>query len=161
MGTSQDFNGDQFYLVDETSDQSRITIQPGGGRISFLNGDMFAEGNAGQSPNKSGFVKAMALVKDDNAVVKCYNSQASGSAVNTPPCGINVSFENEGRYLIDFGFPVVHRFFSLTPRCLTDGPSCPTDVTAVIAGTLNDNQLRAYLRSVAGGAKSGFFIIVY
>jgi hypothetical protein len=35
LGTSQNFNGDQFYLVDETGGQSRMTIQPNGGAILF------------------------------------------------------------------------------------------------------------------------------
>ena len=39
MGTSQEFNGNQFYLVDETSNHLiRMTIQPGGGAVSFTTG---------------------------------------------------------------------------------------------------------------------------
>lgn len=40
IGTSQAFSGDQFYLFDETSNQSRMTIQPNGGAISFPVGDV-------------------------------------------------------------------------------------------------------------------------
>lgn len=39
LGTSQNFNGNQFYLNDETSGQSRFTIQPSGGAISFPAGN--------------------------------------------------------------------------------------------------------------------------
>ncbi len=35
MGSSQNYNGNQFYLFDETFKQSRMTIQPNGGEISF------------------------------------------------------------------------------------------------------------------------------
>lgn len=40
MGTSRDFNGNQFYLSDETGGQSRMTIQPFGGAISFPLGNV-------------------------------------------------------------------------------------------------------------------------
>jgi hypothetical protein len=40
MGTSQNFIGNQFYLVDETGGQSRMTIQPFGGAISFPFGNV-------------------------------------------------------------------------------------------------------------------------
>jgi hypothetical protein len=40
IGTSQNFNGDQFYLVDETGGQSRLTIQPSGGAIAFPLGNV-------------------------------------------------------------------------------------------------------------------------
>ena len=37
MGTSQNYNGNQFYLVDDTFRLPRMTIQPNGGQISFPN----------------------------------------------------------------------------------------------------------------------------
>ena len=40
IGTSQNFNGDQFYLVDENVGQSRMTIQPNGGAIAFPSGNV-------------------------------------------------------------------------------------------------------------------------
>jgi hypothetical protein len=39
-GTSQNYNGDQFYLFDETRNQSRMTIQPNGGAITFPLGNV-------------------------------------------------------------------------------------------------------------------------
>ncbi len=35
FGTSRNFNGNQFYLVDDTSGQTRMAIQPNGGAITF------------------------------------------------------------------------------------------------------------------------------
>jgi hypothetical protein len=35
MGTSNNFNGNQFYLWDETANQARLTIQPNGGEVAF------------------------------------------------------------------------------------------------------------------------------
>jgi hypothetical protein len=40
MGTSQNFSGNQFYLADETSVQTRMTIQPFGGAIAFPLGNV-------------------------------------------------------------------------------------------------------------------------
>jgi hypothetical protein len=40
IGTSRDFNGNQFYLVDDTQGQSRMTIQPNGGTIAFPLGNV-------------------------------------------------------------------------------------------------------------------------
>ena len=44
IGTSQAFNGDQFYLVDETAlggvGQSRMSIQPNGGAVAFPFGNV-------------------------------------------------------------------------------------------------------------------------
>ncbi len=49
MGTSQAFNGDQFYLVDDTGGQIRMSIQPNGGYILFPLGDVGIGTNAPQS----------------------------------------------------------------------------------------------------------------
>jgi trimeric autotransporter adhesin len=40
MGTSNNFNGNQLYLNDETNSQARMTIQPNGGAISFPTGNL-------------------------------------------------------------------------------------------------------------------------
>ncbi len=122
---------------------------------------VYADGNAGQGLDKGGFVKAMALVKDDGKVVLCYNSQATGTDINTPPCKIKVTFQPEGYYLVDFGFDVFNRFISLTPRTLTDNQRAPIDVTATLSGPQsNHNQVRAFFRS-SDGARTGFYIFLY
>lgn len=119
-----------------------------------VNGSIF------QNRTGHGVVKAMALIKDDNTVVRCFNSQATGAAITTPPCNITVTFETDGNYLIDFGFQVSDRYILLTPRTLTDGATAPVNVTATVAGVTNVNQTRAYFRS-SSGARSGFFIYVF
>jgi len=40
IGTSQNFNGNQFYLFDTSNQQSRMTVQPAGGAISFPVGNV-------------------------------------------------------------------------------------------------------------------------
>lgn len=77
-----------------------------------------AQGNATQSSDKGGFVKAMAHINPflpaAQYVVRCYNSQQSGNATSTAPCGITVTRLAAGYYEIDFGFPINQRFISLT-----------------------------------------------
>jgi hypothetical protein len=45
------------------------------------------------------------------AVTRCYNSQMTGAAVTTPPCGIAINHTDQGFDIIDFGFEVDDRFF--------------------------------------------------
>jgi hypothetical protein len=40
LGASQNYNGDQFYLFDQTRNQPRFTIQPNGGAITFPFGNV-------------------------------------------------------------------------------------------------------------------------
>ena len=40
VGTSQNYNGNQFYLIDNNSVQLRMTVQPNGGAIAFPLGDV-------------------------------------------------------------------------------------------------------------------------
>jgi hypothetical protein len=71
-----------------------------------------AEGNATQSADKGGFVKAMAYVDPflpaPQYVVRSFNSQ--------PGASITVTRQGVGLYTVDFGFNVEGRFFSLTPQ---------------------------------------------
>jgi hypothetical protein len=71
---------------------------------------MYAEGNAGQSRDKGGFVKAMIVVNADGTIRRCYNGQTGSSIV---PCGFTARLFAEA-YDVDFGFRVNDRFWSLT-----------------------------------------------
>jgi hypothetical protein len=143
-------------LRDTNSANNSSYIQSAGGNL-FVHSDA---GNMIQPRNNNGLMKAMALIKDDGTVSVCYNSQAAGVAVNTSPCGIAVTFENNGDYLLDFGFAVTDRFISVTPRTFTDSGTAPIDVTATVGTSSNVNQTRVFLRS-SDGARSGFYIFVY
>src|SRR5262245_11930675 len=77
-----------------------------------------AEGNVVQDRASGGWVKAMALI-DPFApggiqIARCYNSQATGAAVYTPPCGISIMHFDAGANTIDFGFNLTDRFISAT-----------------------------------------------
>jgi hypothetical protein len=122
LGTSQNFNGNQFYLVDETGAQSRMTIQPSGGPITFPFGNvgigstnppakLWVEGNVGQNAAGLGLPKAMVYALKTGSINRCYNA-VTGSSV--PPCGFSSSKPDPFTVRIDFGFPVYQSFFSLT-----------------------------------------------
>jgi hypothetical protein len=73
---------------------------------------LFAEGSAGQSRDKGGFVKAMIMVNQDGTIARCYNGLANSSTGN---CGFTVSHPSEGEYDINFGFKVDDRFLMTMP----------------------------------------------
>lgn len=79
-----------------------------------LNGGMamFADGNAGQTRNKGGWVKAMALI-DRSTILRCYNAITGSDAGN---CGFSASYNSfTFTSTINFGFQVDDRFVLLTP----------------------------------------------
>ncbi|HMV82829.1 MAG TPA: hypothetical protein PLD20_34565 [Blastocatellia bacterium] len=78
-----------------------------------------ATGHAVQSRDGGGLVKAMAYVNPQApggvAITRCYNSQVSGSARTTPPCGFTVTHDGFAVNTINFGFQVSDRFLVVTP----------------------------------------------
>jgi hypothetical protein len=76
------------------------------------------DSNAVQARNMGGWVKAMAFVdpfaQGGIAITRCFNSQASGAGVSTPPCGFSINHEDAGFNLVDFGFEVDDRFVQVT-----------------------------------------------
>jgi hypothetical protein len=78
---------------------------------------MKAAGNATQTRDKSGFVKAMLYVGRDGSILRCYNSTLSDDAASTVPCGCSVDHDQgSGIYTVHFGFKVDDRFISITPK---------------------------------------------
>ncbi len=78
------------------------------------------DGNVSQSLNTGGLVKAMLYVDPTQPVgqqiVRCYNSQTSGSAVSTPPCGFTLANPYTGVWYVSFGFDVSQRFAVASSR---------------------------------------------
>ncbi len=109
-----------------------------------------ADGNAAQKRDAGGWVKAMARVSGTN-ITRCYNSQTTGTAIYTPPCGIT-STGAIGTYDLDFGFQVNDRFFTITPEW--SGITGPTDVG--VRYFLNDHTV-----TVTVYPDFAFYIIVY
>jgi hypothetical protein len=79
---------------------------------------MFSQGNAIQSPDKGGWIKAMALIDTDALILRCYNGQ-TGAGQSSPftadHCGFTATRLAKGYYQVDFGFPVSDRFLSISP----------------------------------------------
>lgn len=124
---------------------------------------MKAVGNAVQSRDKGGWVKAMVLVDafppGPNEIVRCYNSQATGSTVSTPPCGFTLSSPSVGVFYIDFGFIVADRFASITIDHFVGRPVA----TTVQMGYTNANSAQIFIRYTSDNepTNAGFYIIVY
>ena len=129
-----------------------VSTSPGGVGVYARNLSggraIVAEGDVVQSINSNGLVKAMLLVNADATINLCYNSQLSGSAATTLPCGFSVSKSGTGGYIITFPFQVNGRFFSATAGSYSNGLGIggvqPNNATQVLVSTLNGDN-RFYL----------------
>jgi len=118
------------------------------GGNAYINGDVNVSGNAIQAQEKGGLAKAMAYVDAQGTLVRAYN-----------PYGNTISQRvAEGQYIVDFGFQVRDRFFSVTAggaqgdntaRFNFDAPSL-NQVRVLIHNLFNDDLLNG-----------SFMIIVY
>ena len=80
---------------------------------SAPNGDGFyTVNNVYQDRSAGGWVKAMAFVSP-NGIVTCFNSTLIGAPATVPPCGFIFDKTGTGDYIINFGFQVDDRFFSV------------------------------------------------
>ena len=116
MGTSQNFNGNQLYIADETFNQSRFTIQPSGGPIALY-------GNVTQ-PSGYGLPKAMVYLNSNGTIGRCYNGF---NGATTSGCGFSSVRVNAGNYQINFGFPIASHFYAVSAQ-LTCCPG-PVSIT--------------------------------
>ena len=87
-------------------------------------------GNAQQTRDKCGFVKAMIFTQGGTAtIVRCFNSYLSGDAATTPPCGFSVRdlWQSDSTppvelHEVNFGFRVDDRFINtFTPSARVIG----------------------------------------
>jgi hypothetical protein len=115
--------GDQMVIspggavgIGTSSPNAQLDVRGGAGNSGF---GISTDSNAWQARGAGGFVKAMALIDPFTpggiSVVNCYNSQMTGAAVSTTPCGITIQHTGQGENLIDFGFQVTDRFVQVTP----------------------------------------------
>jgi hypothetical protein len=105
VGTSQNFNGNQLYVGDETYGQTRLSIQPAGGPI-------YMQGNITQDLGGYGSPKAMVFLNGDGTIIRCYNGLTGAT---TGGCGFTSGrIFGEGSYYLIFPFDISSRFFSLT-----------------------------------------------
>ncbi|MGO9087534.1 MAG: hypothetical protein ACLP6G_16610 [Terriglobales bacterium] len=130
--------------------------------------------NTAQARAMGGWVKAMAYVDFDASnnlvIMSCYNSQATGSTINTPPCGFALlAFVSPGVITVDFGFQVSDRFISATPLSYQKGTYavtlnlCPaTPRCGARFLTPSQVNVATYITEDAvNGVPLGFYIFVF
>jgi hypothetical protein len=126
--------------------------------------------NVQQDRGAGGWVKAMVFVdpftSNGTAITRCYNSQASGATVSTPPCGFSITHEQQGEDLIDFGFQVNDRFVSASPFYSVTMQTCVNDAdnSCLALGffPLTASQLDTFTVTNAGNAADvAFWVIVF
>ena len=106
LGTSQNFNGNQLYLGDETFNITRLTIQPNGGPI-YLQGQMT------QDHGSYGLPKALVYLNANGTINRCYNGL---NGATTSGCGLSVVRIGAGHYQVTFPFDISSRFFAVTAQ---------------------------------------------
>jgi hypothetical protein len=104
IGTSQNFNGNQLYIADETFNQTRFTIQPNGGPF-------FMQGNITQNAVGYGMPKAMVYLNANGTINRCYNGVSGAS---NGGCGFTSVKASTGDYRISFPFDISSRFVSVS-----------------------------------------------
>ena len=113
-------------------------------------------GNASQARTSSGMVKAMVYVNAQSApysIIRCYNSNLTGTAATSPPCGFNFIELAHGFWQVDFGFKVDDRFLSITSGTIPvyiGGDTNSTTSVEVITLDHDGNGTTAY-----------FYLLVY
>jgi hypothetical protein len=133
--------------IGTTAPNAKLDVRGQAGDSGF---GIAADNNAWQARGAGGWVKAMAYVDPfapgGIAVTSCYNSQASGAAVTTPPCGITLLDHSQGNNLVDFGFQVSDRFVQLTAVLTAQSLNAGAGAVGALmqfnfAGQANANQV--------------------
>jgi hypothetical protein len=127
---------------------------------------MYANGDTGQHRTSGGWVKAMVYFSGLNGgrVAYCFNSTLVGAAATTPPCGFTFSIVGTGDYIIDFGFEIDDRFFSITPSfLLATYKICTSSNGGGCLSSLSANQTELYFFNATGTGFTDdkFYLIVY
>jgi len=107
---------DGFAHSENGSGVAGVNFTDGPGVYGHSNGGagFTTDSNVSQARNMGGWVKAMAYVDPfapgGVAITRCFNSQVSGPAASTPPCGISIVSHSQGENYLDFAFQVTDRF---------------------------------------------------
>jgi hypothetical protein len=121
-------------------------------------------GNAEQPRTANGMVKAMITYRRDGVFLWCFNSTLSGAAATKPPCGFTTDKTGIGDYIIDFGFQVDDRFFSIASAFDELSPTNRLSVGSDQLGSyhsLTANQLEVGTHFDDKFVDCNFILIVY
>lgn len=128
----------------------------------------YTESNVQQARTMGGWVKAMVFYSGlSNRIASCFNSALSGTAATTPPCGFLSDKPGAGDYILDFGFEVDDRFFSVTqagsPCCVYSYNVCTANIGVGCNHSPTANQLELIFLDNFSLAFSDtkFYLIVY
>ncbi len=107
--------GSSGFIQNTTVTQPNSSFNISGN--GFINGKLSLVGDTVQNRDRGGFVKAMVYVDLPDGVTpriaRCFNGVTGFS---TGTCGFTVQSTFYGKYIIDFGFPVNDRFYSVTAQ---------------------------------------------
>jgi hypothetical protein len=130
------------FIRNQTTPQANSNFNISGN--GFINGNLNLVGNTFQNRDKGGFVKAMVFVDiiygpgtATPVIARCFNGVTVAS---TPDCGFTVQATYNGKYIIDFGFPINDRFYSVTPQQFAN-VNTGYNITAGFFFPGNPNQL--------------------
>jgi trimeric autotransporter adhesin len=142
------------------TDPNGVAVSGSGGGWSFS-----SDNNVRQNRTSGGWVKAMAYSSGLNSgrVATCFNSTLAGAAATTAPCGFTFNKIGTGDYIIDFGFEVDDRFFSLTSTSGSAFTLC-TDFNGALAGCNNNptaNQVEIQFSVNSTMVDDKFYLVVY
>ena len=125
-----------------------------------------SDGHATQPRGMGGWAKAMVLVDPGNGGIQyCFNSQIPASQATTPPCGIGYSRPVSGYYILDFGFQVTDRFYSLTPIYTTYTASLNNILTGCVGdaacGLSTATQVAVFVDNSSTAPDQAFYLIMF
>ena len=128
----------------------------------------YTPNNVQQARAAGGWVKAMVLASPGNygfptGIVSCFNSTLAGAAATTPPCGFTFDKTGIGDYIVNFGFQVSDRFFSVTTHVANPSTGVCTSFTGSCLHSLsvNEAEVTLWVTAVQQYTDSNFYLIVY
>jgi len=128
----------------------------------------YTPNNVQQARTAGGWVKAMVLGSGGNGqfqagIVSCFNSTLAGPAATTPPCGFTFDKAGTGDYILNFGFQVSDRFFSVTTQIAGPSTGVCTSFTGYCPHSLSvdDLEVTLWATSVQQYADGNFYLVVY
>jgi hypothetical protein len=126
----------------------------------------YTDSNAAQSRSTGGWVKAMAYIIEDPGtstytIARCYNSQVTGAAASTPPCGFTLFHVFPGSTIVDFGFQVNDRFVNVLADSGLGGIIAATDFGGTSASQVGVRTWVSSSDPVSGRTDTNMFIFVF